>query len=879
MSILEVVSAITGKTYTDEALARLDCVDFLQPITSDGIAQLTKQDEYHHGLKKAARIAYPLYHERGDFLHRLALCTYGIAQGCDWSQERGFILGPEPGKQSLRVSYLLPPQPSAAPAPPVESLIQLLTCCVCLEIMNNPTTLDCGHSGCMKCTEAALTRQQCCPSCRALTAANRKLTTSISLNNIIMEFFPKPAAPLEIDQLKLCQTGSIDVVATQALLADAYKLQPTTDLSHNNTIAILRCGEESAFAFCSYKEVVTAFDSNVYTAYGSKAVFSVNRLALDKLFSSHPVYHVQYTENVDTLNAATTESANGNHDEHLGLPATLLSHFLSKLRCEPGQQSNRWRVLSQSYDAFCDRFRTHSDRSSHDGTNNTQHFLPFRSKEDFDVLFSVDNMKRIFRKAGCVFESMEAINCLKSAARKYLDSIAKRTVCIAKYFGTRVISSEVVFSSMQQDSSFTVPVGYGGRFGMTYWILKLLKRIHPNSFLDDISASVVEDIIFTLTGNILHQAASIADEGTFFKTKTILTTSWPKDQSGNGSKMSYEVYKDNAVYGAPFHEETTAVGRFQSAITSRCIEAVVKIFFKGEMVRLALEAAAASSKFQEYKNSFDWKTFVFMCGSKFKLTTGALVDLTAVVEQVIAELLEVAGNVARKFNLSIITPRCLKLAIDGDAELSDLLKGLCIRDGGVSAFLHPLLAEAPNYEVGSIDLVKEHLLSVASTHGSCIEPFSGHFVSCSSEESLVRCDVLDALADLSLKQRQVHMLAKLPEHIRIEAEAEAMDPLREWHRRLADVNHEQQSVSHVFDLELFHAALSAVSTPVALPTDVSINFTAEAVDAIMTLTEDFLVKEARLALRFTLMANRKVVLPQDFEAASMLLSGHQASGV
>jgi len=66
----------------------------------------------------------------------------------------------------------------------------------------------------------------------------------------------------------------------------------------------------------------------------------------------------------------------------------------------------------------------------------------------------------------------------------------------------------------------------------------------------------------------------------------------------------------------------------------------------------------------------------------------AAVYLTAVLEYLVAEVLELSGNCAKYYNKRRVFPRCILLTLRHDTELDQLTKGAIVPQGGVKPFIH-----------------------------------------------------------------------------------------------------------------------------------------------------------------------------------------------
>merc|ERR1712039_990033 len=91
-----------------------------------------------------------------------------------------------------------------------------------------------------------------------------------------------------------------------------------------------------------------------------------------------------------------------------------------------------------------------------------------------------------------------------------------------------------------------------------------------------------------------------------------------------------------------------------------------------------------------------------------RLAIGGSIYLTAVIEYLTAEILELAGNAAKDQKKNRIIPRHIQLAIRSDEELSKYLKDVTISGGGVVPQIHSdLLPRKTGKEDGSAPMSQE----------------------------------------------------------------------------------------------------------------------------------------------------------------------------
>jgi histone H2A len=74
-----------------------------------------------------------------------------------------------------------------------------------------------------------------------------------------------------------------------------------------------------------------------------------------------------------------------------------------------------------------------------------------------------------------------------------------------------------------------------------------------------------------------------------------------------------------------------------------------------------------------------------------RVGTGAPIYMSAVLEYLAAEIMELAGNAAKDNKKTRIVPRHIQLAIRNDEELNNLLSSITIASGGVMPNIHNVL--------------------------------------------------------------------------------------------------------------------------------------------------------------------------------------------
>lgn len=203
------------------------------------------------------------------------------------------------------------------------------------------------------------------------------------------------------------------------------------------------------------------------------------------------------------------------------------------------------------------------------------------------------------------------------------------------------------------------------------YIYKVLKQVHPDHGISKKGMSIVNSFVTDIFDRIVLEAGKLA------RYSKRATVSAREIQSAVRLVLVGELVK-HAV-----SEGTKAVTKFSAVSGGK-----VKGKGKGEPRKKATsKSAKAGLQFPVGRVARHMKK------SRVAARIGghAPVYLAAVLEYLVAEILELAGNCSIDYNKKRVVPRHLQLAVRNDEELDKLLAHVTIASSGVPLHLHGFL--------------------------------------------------------------------------------------------------------------------------------------------------------------------------------------------
>jgi histone H2A len=223
--------------------------------------------------------------------------------------------------------------------------------------------------------------------------------------------------------------------------------------------------------------------------------------------------------------------------------------------------------------------------------------------------------------------------------------------------------------------------GGGGRGGRrdyhshSLYINKVLKQVHPDTGISRASLDVMEGIIRYVTAEVARNVNALisvtgAHTVTSREVQTAVRLMLPGELAKHAvSEGTKAVTKYNASQGLSARTKQGAAGGKKKAGDHYSKSARAGLIFP--VTRMGGELRA-------------------LLDGKVRVGAGAPIYFAAVVEYLVMEVLELAGNVSKGLHVKRVIPRHIQIAIRGDEELDTTFKGTIPR-GGVLPHIHSAL--------------------------------------------------------------------------------------------------------------------------------------------------------------------------------------------
>lgn len=205
-------------------------------------------------------------------------------------------------------------------------------------------------------------------------------------------------------------------------------------------------------------------------------------------------------------------------------------------------------------------------------------------------------------------------------------------------------------------------------FKFEVYVYRVLKQVHPNTGISGAALSIMVNLVKVDIAKVVKVI------------NQLLVRSGAKTVTDRDVQSAVRLVLPGELAKHAVSEGTKAIRKYNEANT----ETPIKV--AGKKAKPQQRSRKAGITF----NVTRVEKLMSLEASAKRKSAGSGVYLAAVVEYLVAEILDLAGNAAREFKKHRITPRHIKLAIANDEELSKLYSDTVI-GGGVVPRIHKSL--------------------------------------------------------------------------------------------------------------------------------------------------------------------------------------------
>ena len=529
----------------------------------------------------------------------------------------------------------------------------------------------------------------------------------------------------------------------------------------------------------------------------------------------------------------------------------------------------------------------------------------------------LDSMMRqggVMRNSGLIYEESRGV------LKVVLENVLRDAITYCETERGSTVTSKHVTRALQDHGSPVWGIGHPDIPSglLSEGIHKVLRHVHPDTGIAPLGLAVANDYLADLISRVVEKAAEVSmastrnadpesetgkSEEELGRQNKLVKIVLPASMTPNGQGIEVTMFDEAENEDAQDASALLA----KVCIDARDIQTATRLVLPGELAKHAVsEGTKAVTKFcGSYVGSYvdGDESMTRAAGLQFCvpsvaaiasrvqhgsiLDIGASVYLTAVVEYMVAELLELAGNAARDFKSSFITPRHILLALFNDEELYRFCKNAIIREGGVVPNIHSVLLpkkseEAPplseTFDQVFLEMIKK------SKHNFLVDPRDGLHkciefdASNASPEAVRRFErgashlfrrlpVLDAACTRGKMGRQKIAIEALNDHQRRVFDACQQNPEVHYDFRLDEIRHYQRATTcHITNTRGFCRLVEEIGQD--YKTDLV--YTDEAKVALQAFGEAYLVRLYSDAQLCAFQGKRTEIEPRDIQLARRL---------